>query len=84
MYNFNESKNLENNNNNIVERFEKVKLEIDQSMKNFEVKIAEMISEKKINSELKHDIKKLGSIIDEVDDNLLNLRDMLKKWPIKM
>ena len=79
MYNFNESKKLENNSNNIVERFEKVKLEIDQSMKNFEVKIAEMISEKKINSELKHDIKKLGSIIDEVDDNLINLRDMLKK-----
>ena len=48
-------------------------------MKNFEVKIAEMISEKKINSELKYDIKKLGSIIDEVDDNLLNLKDMLKK-----
>ena len=72
-------KKLENNHREILERFEKVKLEIDQSMKNFEVKIAEMISEKKINSELKHDIKKLGSIIDEVDDNLLNLRDMLKK-----
>ena len=35
-----------------------------------------MFSEKKINSELKHDIKKLGSIIDEVDDNLLNIRDI--------
>ena len=70
---------MDNNNKEILERFEKVKLEIDQSMKNFEVKIAEMIFEKKINSELKHDIKKLGSIIDEVDDNLLNLRDMLKK-----
>ena len=79
MYNFIERKKLENNHIEILERFEKVKLEIDQSMKNFEVKIAEMISEKKINSELKHDIKKLGSIIDEVDDNLLNLRDMLKK-----
>ena len=79
MYNFIERKKLENNNKEILERFEKVKLEIDQSMKNFEVKIAEMISEKKINSELKHDVKKLGSIIDEVDDNLLNLRDMLKK-----
>tara|TARA_B100000282_G_scaffold11847_1_gene8386 strand:- start:1 stop:240 length:240 start_codon:yes stop_codon:yes gene_type:complete len=79
MYNFIERKKLENNHKEILERFEKVKLEIDQSMKNFEVKIAEMISEKKINSELKHDIKKLGSIIDEVDDNLLNLRDMLKK-----
>ena len=79
MYNFIERKKLENNNKEILERFEKVKLEIDQSMKNFEVKIAEMISEKKINSELKHDIKKLGSIIDEVDGNLLNLRDMLKK-----
>ena len=79
MYNFIERKKLENNHKEIFERFEKVKLEIDQSMKNFEVKIAEMISEKKINSELKHDIKKLGSIIDEVDDNLLNLRDMLKK-----
>ena len=78
MYNFIERKKLENNHKEILERFEKVKLEIDQSMKNFEVKIAEMISEKKINSELKHDIKKLGSIIDEVDDNLLNLRDMLK------
>ena len=79
MYNFIERKKLENNHKEILERFEKVKLEIDQSMKNFEVKIAEMISGKKINSELKHDIKKLGSIIDEVDDNLLNLRDMLKK-----
>ncbi len=79
MYNFIERKKLENHHKEILERFEKVKLEIDQSMKNFEVKIAEMISEKKINSELKHDIKKLGSIIDEVDGNLLNLRDMLKK-----
>ena len=79
MYNFIERKKLENNHREILERFEKVKLEIDQSMKNFEVKIAELISEKKINNELKHDIKKLGSIIDEVDDNLLNLRDMLKK-----
>ena len=79
MYNFIERKKLENHHKEILERFEKVKLEIDQSMKNFEVKIAEMISEKKINSELKHDIKKLGSIIDEVDDNLLNLKDMLKK-----
>ena len=78
MYNFNESKNLENNNNNIVERFEKVKLEIDQSIKNFEVKIAEMISNKKLNDEQKHDIQKLGTIIKEVDDNLLNLKDMLK------
>jgi len=79
MYNFIERKKLENNHKEILERFEKVKLEIDQSMKNFEVKIAEMISEKKINSELKHDIKKLGSIIDEVDDNLLNIRDIFKK-----
>ena len=78
MYNFDESKNLENNNNNIVERFEKVKLEIDQSIKNFEVKIAEMISNKKLNDEQKHDIQKLGSIIKQVDDNLINLKDMLK------
>ena len=78
MYNFNESKNLENNNNNIVERFEKVKLEIDQSIKNFEVKIAEMISNKKLNNQQKHDIQKLGTIIKQVDDNLINLRDMLK------
>ena len=78
MYNFNESKNLENNNNNIVERLEKVKLEIDQSIKNFEVKIAEMISNKKLNVEQKHDIQKLGTIIKQVDDNLINLKDMLK------
>ena len=78
MYNFNESKKLENNNNNIVERFEKVKLEIDQSIKNFEVKIAEMISNKKLNDEQKHDIQKLGNIIKQVDDNLINLKDMLK------
>ena len=78
MYNFNESKKLENNNNNIVERFEKVKLEIDQSIKNFEVKIAEMISNKKLNEEQKRDIQKLGSIIKQVDDNLENLKDMLK------
>ena len=78
MYNLNESKNLENNSNNIVERFEKVKLEIDQSIKNFEVKIAEMISNKKLNDEQKHDIQKLGTIIRQVDDNLINLKDMLK------
>ena len=78
MYNFNESKKLENNSNNIVERFEKVKLEIDQSVKNFEVKIAEMISNKKLNDEQKHDIQKLGTIIKQVDDNLINLKDMLK------
>ncbi|GIR62274.1 MAG: hypothetical protein CM15mP67_03770 [Alphaproteobacteria bacterium] len=78
MYNFNESKKLENNSNNIVERFEKVKLEIDQSIKNFEVKIAEMISNKKLNDEQKHDIQKLGTIIKQVDDNLINLKDMLK------
>ena len=78
MYNFNESKKLENNSNNIVERFEKVKLEIDQSIKNFEVKIAEMISNKKLNDEQKHDIQKLGTIIKQVDDNLINLKDILK------
>lgn len=78
MYNFNESKKLENNSNNIVERFEKVKLEIDQSIKNFEVKIAEMISNKKLNDEQKHDIQKLGTIIKQVDDNLINLKDMLR------
>ena len=78
MYNFNESKKLENNSNNIVERFEKVKLEIDQSIKNFEEKIAEMISNKKLNDEQKHDIQKLGTIIKQVDDNLINLKDMLK------
>ncbi len=78
MYNFNESKKLENNSNNSVERFEKVKLEIDQSIKNFEVKIAEMISNKKLNDEQKHDIEKLGTIIRQVDDNLINLKDMLK------
>ena len=77
MYKFNESKILENN-NNIVERFEKVKLEIDQSIKNFEVKIAEMISNKKLNDEQMHDIEKLGTIIKQVDDNLINLKDMLK------
>ena len=69
---------MENNNKDVLERFEKVKFEIDQTMKNFEVKIAEMISEKKLNDELKHDIHKLGSIIDKVDDNLLNLKDILK------
>ena len=78
MYNFIESKKLENNNSDIVKRFEKVKLEIDQSIKNFEVKIAEMISDKKLNDEQKHDIQKLGNIIKEVDDNLVNLKDMLK------
>ena len=78
MYNFNESKKLENNSNNIVERFEKVKLEIDQSIKNFEEKIAEMISNKKLNDEQKNDIQKLGTIMRQVEDNLINLKDMLK------
>ena len=84
MYNFNESKKLENNSINIVERFEKVKLEIDQSIKNFEIKIAEMISDKKLNEEQKRDIQKLGKIIKEVDDNLVNLKNMLNKWVIKL
>ena len=78
MYNFNESKKLENNSSDIVERLEKVKLEIDQSIKNFEVKIAEMISNKKLNDEQKQDIQKLGTIFKQVDDNLINLKDMLK------
>ena len=69
---------MENNSSNIVEKFEKVKLEIDQSIKNFEIKIAEMISNKKLNDEQKHDIQKLGNIIKQVDDNLVNLKDMLK------
>ena len=78
MYNFSESKTLENNHRDLIEKLEKVKLEIDQSIKNFEIKIAEMISNEKINDELKHDIQKLGTIINEVDDNLVNLKDMLK------
>ena len=78
MYNFNEGKKLEDNSINIVERYEKVKLEIDQSIKKFEVKIAEMISDKKLNDEQKHDFQKLGTIIKQVDDNLINLKDMLK------
>ena len=78
MYNFNESKKLENNSNNIGERFKKVKLEIDQSIKNFEVKIAEMIASNKLNDQQMHDIQKLGNIIKEVDDNLVNIKDMLK------
>ena len=78
IYKFDESNKVENNQKDIVEKFEKVKLEIDQSIKNFEVKIAEMISSKKLNDELKEDIKKLGTIINEVDVNLVNLKNMLK------
>ena len=78
MYNFNESKKLEHSSINIFERFEKAKLEIDQSIKNFEVKIAEMIANNKQNNEQMHDIQKLGNIIKEVDDNLVNIKDMLK------
>ena len=78
MYDLRESKKLINNNRDIIERLEKVKLEIDQSIKNFEVKIAEMISNKKLNDEQKHDIQKLGTIIKQVDDNLINLKDVLK------
>ena len=84
MYDFKESKKLENNNKDIIERLEKIKLEIDQSIKNFEVKIAEMISNKKLNDEIKHDIKKLGTIVNEVDDNLVNIKNMLNKWLIKL
>ena len=69
---------MENNQKDIVEKLEKVKLEIDQSIKNFEVKIAEMISSKKLNNDLKDDVQKLGAIINKVDDNLKNLKDMLK------
>ena len=78
MYDFKESKKLENNNKEIIERFEKVKIEIDQSIKNFEVKIAEMIASNKLNDEQMHDIQKLGNIIKEVDNNLVNIKDMLK------
>ena len=78
MYNFSESKKLEYNQRDIIERLEKVKLEIDQSIKNFEVKIAEMIASNKLNDEQMHDIQKLGTIIKEVDNNLVNLKDMLK------
>ena len=69
---------MENNYRDTIERLEKVRLEIDQSIKNFEIKIAEMISNKKVNDELKHDIQKLGTIINQVDENLVNLKDMLK------
>ena len=79
MYDFKESKKLETNNKDIIERLEKIKLEIDQSIKNFEVKIAEMISNKKLNDEIKHDIQKLGTIVNEVDDNLVNIKNMLNK-----
>ena len=74
---------MENNYRDIIERLEKVRLEIDQSIKNFEIKIAEMISNKKIDDELKHDIQKLGNIINQVDDSLVNLKDILK-WLIKI
>ena len=79
MYDFKESKKLENNSKDIIERLEKIKLEIDQSIKNFEVKIAEMISNKKLNDEIKRDIQKLGTIVNEVDDNLVNIKNMLNK-----
>ena len=69
---------LENNKTEIAQRFEKVKLEIDQSMRNFEVKIAEMITNRKLNDGLKDDIEKLETLINEVDDNLVNIKDMLK------
>ena len=78
MYNFNESKKLENNSRDIFVRLDKVKLEIDQSIKNFEVKIAELLSNRTLNDELKHDIQKLGTIINEVDDNLVDLKNTLK------
>ena len=78
MYNLNKGKKLEKNNNDIIERLEKVKSQIDQSIKNFEVKIAEIISNKKLNDEQKNDIQKLGNIIKKVDDNLVSLKDMLK------
>ena len=69
---------MENNYRDTIERLEKVRLEIDQSIKNFEIKIAEMISNNKVNDEFKHDIQKLGTIINQVDENLVNLKDMLK------
>ena len=69
---------MENNQKEIIKRFDKVKIEIDQSIKNFEIKIAEIIADKKFNGELKHDIKKLEVIISEVDNNLIEIKDMLK------
>ena len=78
MYNFSESKKLENDNRDILVRLDKVKLEIDQSIKKFEVKIAELLSNKNLNDELKQDIQKLGTIINEVDDNLVDLKNTLK------
>ena len=32
----------------------------------------------KLNDEQKHDVQKLGTIIKQVDDNLISLKDMLK------
>ena len=59
--------------NNIVE------FEIEKTpIKNFEVKIAEIISNNKLNDEQKHDIQKLGTIIKQVDENLISIKDMLK------
>ena len=69
---------MPNDLSDIVERFEKVKFEIDNSIKNIEIKIAEMVSDKKSNDEQKQDIRKLGTIIKEVDENLVNLKNMLK------
>ena len=71
-------KKLENNQLNTAKRLEKIRLEIDQSIKIFEVRIAEMISDKRLNEEQKHDFHKLVTIIKQVDDNLVNLKDMLK------
>ncbi len=78
MYNLKESKKLENNKKEITDRFEKAKQEIDNSIKNLEVKIAEIFAGKKNNDVLKNDILKLGTIINEVDNNLVDIKNMLK------
>ena len=69
---------MANNQKDIVNRFEAVKFEIDQSIKNLENKVAEIVLDEKTNSELNSDIEKLRSILNDVDENLTLFKNKLK------
>ncbi len=69
---------MQNNQEELIDRFENIKSGIDHSLKNIESKVAELISDKKKYNELKNDIENLKLIINNVDENLLEFKKMLK------
>ena len=69
---------MEDNENQLFERFERIKLDVDLTINGLESKVAELVSTKKKYDELKTDLKNLKSILENVDKNLTEFKDMLK------